>query len=177
MSQQKDLSVLDNVELKIAGIVVESIVDGPGIRYTIFTQGCPFKCKGCHNPQSQPLAGGTVVSLRVLYDEIKNNPLITGVTFSGGEPFIQPKPLSVLASVLREEGYSLWSYSGFTFDKLKEDENRMELLKQLDVVVDGPFVMAKHSFDIDYRGSTNQRIIDVQKSLAEDSVVLAEGFV
>lgn len=172
-----DLNILDETTVKIAGVVAESIVDGPGIRYTVFTQGCPFHCKGCHNPQSQPLKGGVDVKLRVLYDEIKKNPLITGVTFSGGEPFIQPGPLTVFAKILRAEGYSLWSYSGFTFDKLVSDDNRRALLEQLDVVVDGPFVQSKASLDIDFRGSSNQRIIDVQKSLKEDKVVLKEGFV
>lgn len=172
-----DLKILDVTTVKIAGVVTESIVDGPGIRYTIFTQGCPFHCKGCHNPQSQPLKGGIDVKLRILYNEIKNNPLITGITFSGGEPFIQPKPLSIFAKILRAEGYTIWSYSGFTFDKLVNDDHRRELLEQLDVVVDGPFVQSKASLDIDFRGSTNQRIIDVKKSLAEDKVVLMEGFV
>lgn len=171
------LELLENTTLRIAGAVPESIVDGPGIRYTIFTQGCPFHCRGCHNPQSQPLTGGAIVPLKKLYDEIKANPLITGVTFSGGEPFIQTTALAIFAKILREEGYSVWSYSGYTFDKLESDDKRRELLEQLDVVVDGPFVMAKQSMDIDFRGSSNQRIIDVQKSLQEDRVVLAEGFV
>ena len=173
----EDLKLLDSTTLKIAGVVTESIVDGPGIRYTIFTQGCPFHCKGCHNPQSQPLKGGLDVKLRVFYDEIKQNPLITGVTFSGGEPFIQAGALAILARVLKAEGYSVWSYSGYTFDKLERDDKFRSLLEQLDVVVDGPYVQSKHSLEIDFRGSTNQRIIDVPKSLAQDKIILAEGFV
>lgn len=171
-----DLGILDNTYIRIAGVVQESIVDGPGIRYTIFTQGCPFHCPGCHNVQTQPLDGGMEVKLRVLYDEIKADPLITGVTFSGGEPFIQTRPLIILAKILKAEGYSLWSYSGYTFDKLSDDFMRYELLELLDVVVDGPFVQALKSLSIDFRGSTNQRIIDVKKSLAQNKVVLAEGF-
>ncbi|MCK0525513.1 MULTISPECIES: anaerobic ribonucleoside-triphosphate reductase activating protein [unclassified Anaerobiospirillum] len=173
----EDLKLLDSTTLKIAGVVTESIVDGPGIRYTIFTQGCPFHCKGCHNPQSQPLKGGLDVKLRVFYDEIKQNPLISGVTFSGGEPFIQAGALAILARVLKAEGYSVWSYSGYTFDKLERDDKFRSLLEQLDVVVDGPYVQSKHSLEIDFRGSTNQRIIDVPKSLAQDKIILAEGFV
>lgn len=172
----QDLKILENTTLRIAGVVEESIVDGPGIRYTIFTQGCPFHCKGCHNPQSQPLKGGIEVKLSVLYKEIKHNPLITGVTFSGGEPFIQARALSVLAKLLKAEGYSLWSYSGYTFDKLERDDIFRSLLNEIDVLVDGPFVQSKVSMDIDFRGSTNQRIIDVPKSLAQGRVVLAEGF-
>lgn len=173
----EDLKLLDSTTLKIAGVVTESIVDGPGIRYTIFTQGCPFHCKGCHNPQSQPLKGGLDVKLKVFYDEIKQNPLISGVTFSGGEPFIQAGALAILARVLKAEGYSVWSYSGYTFDKLERDDKFRSLLEQLDVVVDGPYVQSKHSLEIDFRGSTNQRIIDVPKSLAQDKIILAEGFV
>lgn len=173
----QDLKALENTTLKIAGVVTESIVDGPGIRYTIFTQGCPFHCKGCHNPQSQPLKGGMDVKLKIFYDEIKQNPLVTGVTFSGGEPFIQAGALSILAKVLKREGYSVWSYSGYTYDKLERDDKFRSLLEQIDVLVDGPYVQSKHSMDIDFRGSTNQRIIDVPKSLAQDKVVLAEGFV
>lgn len=173
----QDLKALENTTLKIAGVVTESIVDGSGIRYTIFTQGCPFHCKGCHNPQSQPLKGGMDVKLKIFYDEIKQNPLVTGVTFSGGEPFIQAGALSLLAKVLKREGYSVWSYSGYTYDKLERDDKFRSLLEQIDVLVDGPYVQSKHSMDIDFRGSTNQRIIDVPKSLAQDKVVLAEGFV
>lgn len=171
----KDM-LLSSTSLQVAGVVKESVVDGPGIRYTIFTQGCPFHCKGCHNPQAQKLQGGMSLTLDKLYDEIKENPLITGVTFSGGEPFIQPKSLAVFARILREEGYNVWSYSGYTFEKLVEDENRRELLENIDVLVDGPFVMSKKSFDIDYRGSSNQRIINVPESLEKGYAILAEGF-
>ena len=171
-----DLNVLDTTHLRIAGIVEESIVDGPGIRYTIFTQGCPFHCRGCHNPQAQPLRGGVDVTLRQLYDEIKANPLVTGVTFSGGEPFIQARSLCTLAKILKAEVYSLWSYSGYTYEKIIYDDIMRDLLAELDVLVDGPFVQAKVSLDIDFRGSTNQRLIDVPRSLQEDKVVLLEGY-
>lgn len=171
-----DLSVLDTTTVRIAGAIKESIVDGPGIRYVVFTQGCPFHCKGCHNPQSQPLEGGMDVSLRVLYDEFRDNPLVTGVTFSGGEPFIQSRSLAVFANFLKAKGYNLWSYSGYTFDKLVNDSIRYDLLQYLDVVVDGPFVLSKRSLELDFRGSSNQRIIDVQESLKQKNVVLMKGF-
>lgn len=174
----KDIKeILENTYLRIAGVVQESIVDGPGIRYAIFTQGCPFHCDGCHNPQAQSLSGGLEVKLAVLYKEIKANPLITGVTYSGGEPFIQTRPLAAFAEILRAEGYNLWSYSGYTWDKLVNDPMRKKLLTELDVVVDGPFVRRLHSLDLDYRGSSNQRIINVQESLKQGRVVLMEGFV
>ena len=126
-----DLSILDKTTVRIAGAVPESIVDGPGIRYVIFTQGCPFHCRGCHNVQSQSLSGGMDVTLRVLYDEIVENPLTTGVTFSGGEPFIQPTPLSIMAKILRAKGYNIWAYSGFVFDKLANDPQRRNLRTSL----------------------------------------------
>ncbi len=172
-----DRAVLENTYLRIAGVVQESVVDGPGIRYAIFTQGCPFRCEGCHNLQAQPLYGGIEVKLAVLYREIKADPLITGITYSGGEPFIQPRPLVAFSRILKQEGYNLWSYSGFTYDKLLEDPQRRELLIYLDVVVDGPFIQKLKSYDLDFRGSSNQRIIDVQASLAQKKVILKEGFV
>lgn len=172
-----DLDILDQSTLRIAGAVQESIVDGPGIRYVIFTQGCPFHCKGCHNQQSWDFNGGLEVRLKVLYDEMKRDPLVGGVTFSGGEPFIQPKPLTVFAKIVKAQGYSLWSYTGFTFEKLLDNPDRKALLEQLDVVVDGQFILSKKSLDLDFRGSSNQRIIDVQQSLKTGKIVLASGFV
>ncbi len=176
MTEEIDVSVLDTLTIRIAGAVKESIVDGPGIRYVIFTQGCPLHCKGCHNPQAQPLNGGIDVKLSVLYDEFKNNPLIKGVTFSGGEPFIQASNLAVFAKFLRSKNYSIWSYSGFIYEKLVADPIYRRLIDQIDVLVDGPFVLAKKSLELDYRGSSNQRIIDVKKSLEAKHAVLVEGF-
>ncbi|HAH70944.1 MAG TPA: anaerobic ribonucleoside-triphosphate reductase activating protein [Succinivibrionaceae bacterium] len=172
-----DLDILDQTTLRIAGAVQESIVDGPGIRYVIFTQGCPFHCQGCHNQQSWDLNGGLEVRLKVLYDEMKRDPLVSGVTFSGGEPFIQPKPLTVFAKIVKAQGYSLWSYTGFTFEKLLDNPDRRGLLEQLDVVVDGQFILSKKSLELDFRGSSNQRIIDVQQSLKTGKIVLSPGFV
>ena len=171
-----DYSLLDKTTVRIAGAVGESIVDGPGIRYVVFTQGCPFHCKGCHNVQSQSLTGGLDVNLRVLYDEIKSNPLVSGVTFSGGEPFIQPEPLTIFAKILKAEGYSIWAYTGFTYDKLITDQKRLKLLEYVDVLVDGPFVWSLKSLDRDFRGSSNQRLINVKETLAKNSVVLMEGY-
>ncbi len=176
MTEEIDVSVLDTLTIRIAGAVKESIVDGPGIRYVIFTQGCPLHCKGCHNPQAQPLNGGIDVKLSVLYDEFKDNPLIKGVTFSGGEPFIQASNLAVFAKFLRAKNYSIWSYSGFIYEKLVADPIYRRLIDQIDVLVDGPFVLAKKSLELDYRGSSNQRIIDVKKSLEAKHAVLLEGF-
>ena len=152
------------------------IADGPGIRVCLYVSGCRRHCKGCHNVQSQSLTGGLDVNLRVLYDEIKSNPLVSGVTFSGGEPFIQPEPLTIFAKILKAEGYSIWAYTGFTYDKLITDQKRLKLLEYVDVLVDGPFVLSLKSLDLDFRGSSNQRLINVKETLAKNSVVLMEGY-
>ena len=162
--------------LRILNITAPDINNGNGLRVTLWVSGCTHHCKGCHNEQAQPLNGGMDVPLRVLYEEFCSNPLVTGVTFSGGEPFIQSKSLAVLANVLKKKNYSIWAYSGFTFDKLESDPIRRQLLELVDVVVDGPFVMAKKSLELDFRGSSNQRIINVQESLKQHKVVLMEGY-
>ncbi len=175
-----DLEILDRTYLRIAGAVQESIVDGPGFRYVIFTQGCKFHCKGCHNAQSwdppRELKGGRSLNMPVLSEELRSYPNMAGLAFSGGEPFLQPEPLTIFAKIVKEQGYSLWAYTGFTFDQLLSDHKRRVLLELLDVVVDGPFVLSKKSMQIDFRGSTNQRIIDVHQSLKKGKVILASGF-
>lgn len=159
-------------EIRISGIVEESIVDGPGLRYVLFTQGCPHHCPGCHNPATHPFEGGRLVSPDWVFSDIRRNPIVHGVTFSGGEPFVQPAQLLPLARRLRAAGYSLTSYTGFLYEELLADPARRTLLNELDILVDGPFLMKEKSLTIRFRGSRNQRIIDVPRSLAEGSVVL-----
>ena len=159
------LPKLDDSEIKIAGTVSESIVDGPGVRYVIFTQGCPHRCHGCHNPHTQPFEGGKTIKIKQLYDEIKSNPLIEGVTLSGGEPFCQCAPLSVLAKRLNAEGVSVMAYSGYTFEQLCEkaenDKATRNLLAYTNILVDGPFILEKRDLMLKYRGSSNQRMLDI----------------
>ena len=166
------------MKLKIAGIVQESIVDGPGIRYVIFTQGCPHNCKGCHNPDTHSLAGGTLVDIDEIIDEIKSNDIISGVTFSGGEPFLQPLPLSYLAEQLHLSGYNIVCYTGYTYEQLLEMENInsdiSRLLSSIDILIDGPFILEKKSMDLKFKGSSNQRIIDVVQSSKNNNVVIAD---
>ena len=162
--------------LRISGIVNDSIVDGPGLRFTIFTQGCPHHCPGCHNPQTHPLKGGKKISIKKLYKKIKENGLLCGVTFSGGEPFLQAKTLLPLAKKLREDGIEIAAYTGFLFEELlggKVPEGK-ELLSQLDVLIDGKFVQKLKSLDLAFKGSSNQRTIDVQKSLEKGKAVLSK---
>lgn len=151
--------------LNISGIVDDSIVDGPGLRYTIFVQGCPHHCPECHNPQTHCFDGGQERTLQSLMVDILENPLLYGVTFSGGEPFCQPEALAALGRQIKKKNLNIICYTGYTYEKLlekAEDETGiMELLDVTDVLVDGPFIIEKRDLNLLYRGSTNQRLIDL----------------
>ena len=165
-------------ELRLAGVIRESIVDGPGMRMTIFTQGCPHNCKGCHNPQTHDFNGGYISHPENILKAIDKDKLLRGVTFSGGEPFMQPEALSELAVEIHKRGLDIVTYTGFTFEELLESFSRHPerrlLLEQTDYLIDGRFVLELRSLDLLFRGSSNQRIIDVKKSLAEGRAVEAE---
>ena len=159
-------------DLRIAGIEAESIVDGPGYRFTIFTQGCPHNCEGCHNPQTHDFGGGTVVSTDGLFERIKKNPLLSGVTFSGGEPFAQADRLIPLAKQIKDAGLELAAYSGWTFEELCDlGGDKLELLKLCDVLIDGRFILSEKSLMLRFRGSKNQRLCDVAESLKQNKAV------
>lgn len=162
-------------KLRISGTVNDSIVDGPGLRFTIFTQGCPHNCPGCHNPQTHSMKGGKKISINKLYKQIKENGLLSGITFSGGEPFVQAKTLIPLAKKLKEDNFEIASYTGYLFEDLLNDKVPFakELLKYLDVLIDGKFVLSLKSMDLAFKGSSNQRTIDVQKSLKENKTILS----
>lgn len=161
-------------EIRLAGIVNDSITDGPGIRFTIFVQGCPRSCPGCHNPQTQCLEGGTVFTTKQLLEKIKSNPLLDGVTLSGGEPMIWAEQLLDLAKEIKKLNLSLFCYTGYLFEELEKVKGAKELLKYIDVLVDGPFVQAKRDYRLKFKGSTNQRIIDVKNTLKENKIILVE---
>ena len=152
--------------LNLSGIQQDSIVDGPGIRTTFFCQGCPHHCEGCHNPETWPFEGGTPMETETLVEMVTANPLCRGVTFSGGEPFAQAEGYAELAKALKEKGYEVASYSGYTFEQLlRGTPAQRQLLENLDVLIDGPFILAEKSLEVPFRGSKNQRILDVPKSL------------
>lgn len=153
--------------LNIAGLVNDSIVDGPGIRFTVFAQGCSHNCLGCHNPFTHPFGTGTDTDIYEIISQVKQNPLVRGVTFSGGDPFFQAEGFALLGKELKKLGYEIASYTGFTWEHLIAigNKDQIELLKTLDILVDGPFVLNLRNLDLRFRGSSNQRIIDVQKSL------------
>lgn len=148
-------------ELRICGIEPESIVDGEGIRFVVFVQGCPHRCLGCHNPESLPFEGGEVVDIEALLSQIGENPLLSGVTFSGGEPFCQPVPLAELARQVHRTGLNVTTYTGFVYEDLLNMRNPEinALLEQTDVLIDGPFVLAERDLTLPFRGSRNQRIL------------------
>ena len=158
--------------LDLSGIVSDSIVDGPGIRTTIFSQGCPHHCPGCHNPETWDFGCGTPMEEETILEIVRSNPLCRGVTFSGGEPFAQSEGFAKLAGLLKENGYEVASYTGYTFEELLEGSQEQKmLLGSIDILIDGPFLLEEKSLEIAFRGSRNQRILDVPKSLAAGKAV------
>lgn len=153
-------------ELKICGTEPESIVDGKGIRFVVFTQGCPHHCPGCHNPQTIPFEGGYMVDVRNLFHEICKNPLLKGVTFSGGEPFCQPAPLAELADMVHSKGLDVTTYTGYLYEKLEEwdDLDVAALLNKSDILIDGPYLKEQRDLTLVFRGSRNQRVIDMNET-------------
>ena len=175
----------NSFQIRLYGEAPGSIVDGPGIRYGVFCQGCSHNCEDCHNPDSHSYTGGRLVSVDEIVQNIHNAQSTRGVTLSGGEPFDQATAMAELARRLKADGYDVWCYSGYTFEYLFEIANSEPalsnskidakgvkgLLASVDVLVDGPFVKAKKSYDALYRGSTNQRLVDVKKSLSSGKFV------
>ena len=164
--------------LRIAGVVNESIVDGKGIRYTIFVQGCPHHCEGCHNPQTHDFSGGNEITIQQLLKDIQKDPLLSGVTFSGGEPFCQPEALAALGKEIKTLGLDITIYSGYTFEELwlMSEKNKAirELLEIADILIDGKFILEQKSLMLKFRGSKNQRIIDVPKSRTAGKAIETE---
>ena len=140
--------------MRLSGIVEESIVDGPGLRYVLFTQGCPHHCKGCHNPQTHDFEGGFPFTAEAALAQIGENPLLSGVTLSGGEPFEQAQALCAVAEGVQAMRKNVMTYTGYTFDWT----NR--LLELTDVLVDGPYVESLRDLELQFRGSSNQRLLD-----------------
>ena len=158
--------------LDLAGIQADSIVDGPGIRTTVFCQGCPHHCPGCHNPETWEFGCGTPTEAETVLEIVRGNPLCRGVTFSGGEPFSQAEELARLGKMLKAAGYEVAAYSGYTREQLLEGtDGQKELLGTLDVLIDGPFLQAERSLELNFRGSRNQRVLNVPESLKAGKAV------
>lgn len=161
--------------MQLSGIVHQSVVDGPGIRVVIFTQGCPHHCQGCHNPETWDYDGGEEYHLDRIMNEVLSIPYpISGVTISGGEPFAQPVQLKELCKRLYERNYEIAIYTGYTFEELYDSEYHKDIIRYVDILIDGKFDKNLADKRLKFKGSSNQRVIDVQRSLTEDRVVLSE---
>ena len=165
-------------KLRLAGVIRESIVDGPGIRLVVFAQGCPHRCPGCHNPETHDPAGGYDSSTENILAAAALNPLLKGVTFSGGDPFLQAEAFAGLARALHERGLDVITYTGYTIEQLLAGLERhpgwRALLEETDTLVDGPFLLVQKSLMLRFLGSKNQRVIDPQASLVEGRAVEKE---
>ena len=166
------------MDLKIFGIENESIVDGRGFRFVLFVQGCPHNCAGCHNPKSHSFDSGKTYTTEQILEKVSKNPLLDGITFSGGEPFCQAKALVELGEKIKQKGLNIWTYTGYTFEELlkmsEKNTDIKELLALTDVLVDGKFIVEEKSLLLLFRGSKNQRLIDVVKSLKNDKALEIE---
>ena len=159
--------------IKIAGIVKESIVDGPGIRLVVFTQGCVHNCEGCHNPETHSFSHGYYMEIEEIINMVKENPLLDGITLTGGEPFHQGRNCAILANKVKAMGLNIVTYTGYTFEEIVNEmeinNSWKELLLATDILIDGKFDIEKKSMLLKFRGSSNQRIIDVKKYLSHQS--------
>ena len=162
------------MKIRIAGVVNDSIVDGPGLRFTVFTQGCSHHCPGCHNPETHDFAGGQEETTENIIGKFSKNPLLSGITLSGGDPMEQPEPCLELARAAHAKHLNVWTYTGYTWEGLHEqgDAQRLALLDETDVLVDGPFILSERSLELKFCGSRNQRLIDVKKTKAAGQIVL-----
>jgi anaerobic ribonucleoside-triphosphate reductase activating protein len=184
-----------NTTIRLAGVARESIVDGPGLRFAVFCQGCPHNCPDCHNPDTHDFNGGQEIPIHRILAAIDENPLLAGVTFSGGEPSCQPQAFLALAEEIRKRGLNIWMYSGYTLEELfrfadpngsgyaardKRWENPAmraalrQLLQSIDVLIDGRFQKDKRDLTLLYRGSSNQRVIDMRKTLSTGRLTLVD---
>ena len=150
-------------KLRLSGIVEESIVDGPGLRFVVFTQGCPHHCPGCHNPQTHSFTDGYLEDIQQIYNQYQENPLLSGITFSGGEPFCQPEPLAKLGRMIHQTGGHIITYTGYVYEELLRmsqcNPAIRDLLEVTDQLIDGPYIQSLRDLTLPFRGSSNQRII------------------
>ena len=167
-------------KIRLAGIAYESLVNGPGMRRVFFSQGCRHNCKGCFNPDTHDFQGGEERDMDELIKDVLDNPILKGVTFSGGDPLERAEEFSYMAKRFKENGLSVWSFTGYTFeyilDHLDDRKGWREFINNIDVLIDGKFDENKMENGIKFRGSSNQRIIDVPKSLEQKEIVLVHKY-
>lgn len=166
---------MDSKPIRVAGIQNDSITDGPGLRFALFVQGCPHHCPGCHNPETWDADGGKAYTPEEIFQMIQKNPLLSGVTLTGGEPMEQAEALLPFAKLVKEKGLHLAIYTGYTLEELWGKKEALALLSLVDVLVDGPYVAEKRSLALKFRGSSNQRILNVPKSLEAGQAILLEN--
>lgn len=166
--------------MNIAGINFESVADGEGVRVVIYVSGCLHNCKGCHNPASHSFEAGQPFTKK-LQDEvtayIKKTPFISGITLSGGDPMYSAVEITPFIRKIKQDNkdITIWIYSGFRYEEILENSKMFQLLSLCDVLVDGEFILEQRDMTLCYKGSRNQRIIDIQKSLIGCEVVLWAG--
>lgn len=160
--------------MRIYGLIQDSIVDGPGFRFVCFVQGCTHHCPGCHNPDSHDPSGGQELSVEEIGAQLLKNPLTDGLTLSGGEPFEQAEGCLALARLAHSRGLNVWGYTGYTYEYLRAQgtPDQQALLDELDVLVDGPFLLDQRRLSLPWRGSANQRVIDMSATRDAGQVVL-----
>lgn len=167
------------VTLRLSGVIDQSIVDGPGMRMTVFTQGCPHRCPGCHNPETHSPRGGFDMSVGEVLSRFDANPILSGITLSGGEPVAQAEALAPLAAAVKARGKNVWCYTGHTFEKLvpmlPANPGLGALLRSVDVLVDGRYEENLRNIALSYRGSSNQRVLNMPASLAGGCAVFWTG--
>jgi len=155
---------MESNKIRVAGLTDDSIVDGKGFRFVIFTQGCLHHCKGCHNPETWDMNGGTLMDIDEIKEKIARNGLLDGITFSGGDPFYQSDACANLAKWAKERGLNIWAYTGFLYEELLKMPEVKDFLDLVDVLVDGPFILEEKSLLLNFRGSKNQRVIDLNET-------------
>ncbi len=162
-------------KIRLAGIAQQSLVNGKGLRKVYFSQGCSHHCKNCFNPETWPFVGGQEFNMDDLIQKLSNETYLDGVTFSGGDPFQQADKFAYMAVKINKMGFNIWCYTGYTFEELlelsKTDKNIETMLHNINVIVDGKFIQELYDEHLKFRGSSNQRIIDVQKSLKTNSII------
>jgi anaerobic ribonucleoside-triphosphate reductase activating protein len=164
--------------IKLSGIAYESLVNGPGMRRVFFAQGCKHNCSGCFNPETHDFCGGEERNIDELIKDTLENPILRGVTFSGGDPWEQADKFTYMGKAFKEKGLNIWSYTGYTYEYIVKNKDRelgwSDLLNNIDVLVDGKFEEDKQQDGLKFRGSTNQRIIDVKESLRLNKIITIE---
>jgi anaerobic ribonucleoside-triphosphate reductase activating protein len=167
---------MESNRLNVANCISDSIVDGPGLRYVIFTQGCKHHCLGCHNQQTWDTNKQTYLDIDYLVNEAISNKILDGVTISGGEPFLQPEGILNLVAKLKKHNVNVMVYTGYTYNELVELKNPSinKILDQIDYLIDGRFILKERSLNLLYRGSTNQNFIDVKSTRKSNKVVLVD---